>query len=204
MKRIYVEGIADLKFLKDFIEYHFFAKKDLGKIDKTKQEFISLEHNFLIKSLDGKNNLKNSLTNIKQYYDLGDTIILIFDADKSYEEGLNEITKDLEKHNILNCKIFLFPNNKDSGSLEDLLLLIMKDKEILKCFEVYEKCLSEKSQTYTLPATKTKIYAYLEALLNRNSKENIKEHKRDYKNQIHWSLDHESAAPLKEFLSRIF
>mgnify|MGYP003296751608 FL=1 len=44
---------------------------------------------------------------------------------------------------------------------------------------------------FTIPAKKTKIYGYLEALLGGSKKEKkmIKEKKRDYKNALHWDLD---------------
>jgi hypothetical protein len=54
----------------------------------------------------------------------------------------------------------------------------------------------------TIPAKKTKIYAYLEVLLGvtKKEKEKIKERERDYKNKGHWNLDSDFLIPLKEFL----
>ena len=54
----------------------------------------------------------------------------------------------------------------------------------------------------TIPAKKTKIYAYLEALLgkSRKQKELIKENKRDYKNPNHWNLKATGIIALTDFL----
>ena len=54
----------------------------------------------------------------------------------------------------------------------------------------------------TTPAKKTKIYGYLEALLDESKKEKnkIKEKERDYDNPLHWALDAEYLKRLKEFV----
>lgn len=54
----------------------------------------------------------------------------------------------------------------------------------------------------TIPAKKTKIYGYLEALLgtSKREKELIKEKERDYENAQHWNLDAEYLEELKLFL----
>ena len=59
--------------------------------------------------------------------------------------------------------------------------------------------------TLTIPAKKTKIYAYLETLLgkSRSQKKLIKDANRNYKNTQHWNLDAEYLEPLKEFLLKL-
>ena len=59
-----------------------------------------------------------------------------------------------------------------------------------------------KLETYTLPAKKTRIYAYLEALLgaSNSEKEKIKEKNRDYKNKDHWDLQAQALSGLTAFL----
>lgn len=58
--------------------------------------------------------------------------------------------------------------------------------------------------TLTIPAKKTKIYAYLETLLgkSRSQKKLIKDPYRNYENTQHWNLDAEYLEPLKEFLEK--
>lgn len=46
----------------------------------------------------------------------------------------------------------------------------------------------------------TKIYGYLEALLEREQKDLIKERNRNYENPQHWNLDAEYLKPLKAFI----
>ena len=47
----------------------------------------------------------------------------------------------------------------------------------------------------------TKIYGYLEALLEREQKDLIKERNRNYENPQHWNLDAEYLDPLKKFIA---
>ena len=66
------------------------------------------------------------------------------------------------------------------------------------------KTVEGRIEPLTVPAKKTKIYGYLEALLGASNKEKekIKDKKRDYKNTKHWNLDSVYLNPLKEFLSK--
>jgi hypothetical protein len=61
---------------------------------------------------------------------------------------------------------------------------------------------------FTTPARKTKIYAYLEALLDDSDaqKEKIKERKRDYRETRHWDIAATNPVlkPLKDFLDPFF
>jgi len=58
--------------------------------------------------------------------------------------------------------------------------------------------------TLTIPAKKTKIYAYLETLLgmSKSQKKLIKDANRKCENTQHWNLDAEYLEPLKEFLMK--
>lgn len=60
--------------------------------------------------------------------------------------------------------------------------------------------------TLTIPAKKTKIYAYLETLpgKSKTQKKLIKDANRNYENTQHWNLDAKYLEPLKEFLNRHF
>ncbi|RRB06541.1 hypothetical protein [Larkinella rosea] len=61
---------------------------------------------------------------------------------------------------------------------------------------------------FTTPARKTKIYAYLEALLGEtdSEKEKIKERKRNYRETKHWNIAPANPflKPLKAFLDPYF
>lgn len=60
------------------------------------------------------------------------------------------------------------------------------------------------SSPLTIPAKKTKIYAYLETLLGKSKtqKKLIKDANRNYENTQHWNLDAEYLESLKDFLMK--
>ena len=107
-------------------------------------------------------------------------------------------------------ELFLLPNNKDVGALEDLLENIINpnNQSVMDCWQTYEGELekvripTKTPPTLTIPAKKTKIYAYLETLLgtSKSQKKQIKDTNRNYENTQHWNLDAEYLEPLKEFL----
>lgn len=76
------------------------------------------------------------------------------------------------------------------------------------CWQTYEGELekvripTKTPPTLTIPAKKTKIYAYLETLLGKSKtqKKLIKDANRNYENIQHWNLDAEYLEPLTEFL----
>ena len=110
----------------------------------------------------------------------------------------------------MNFELFLLPNNKDAGALEDLLEnIINPDKQpVMDCWTLYEDELRKveipTKKPLTVPAKKTKIYAYLETLLgdSKSQKELIKEANRKYDNAEHWNLDAEYLVGLKKFLEK--
>lgn len=201
--RIFVEGIADSKFLNDFISHNY--KIDLGKEDIIETKGWT---NILSEKSDGEF-IKNQMS---KNSDNDGTNLLIFDADKNYSERLQEIIEWRNKNN-LDFEIFLWPNNKDTGDLETVLERIInpKNKPIFECWNGYEDCLKSKNiigreTPLTIPAKKTKIYGYLETLLgeSKSQKDKIKERNREYKNKEHWDLNSEYLNEIKEFLDNHF
>ena len=108
-------------------------------------------------------------------------------------------------------ELFLLPNDKDAGALEDLLENIINpdNQPVMECWQTYEGELAKvriptkNPPTLTIPAKKTKIYAYLETLLDksRSQKELIKDRNRNYENTQHWNLDLAYLEPMKLFLN---
>ena len=194
---IYVEGIADMVFFKQYILHV------LG---------FEVANDSIVK-LDGWTNLKGSVwqQRMKTMTDNGGTNIVIIDADKDIDARRADILK-WKQDNGLEFELFLLPNDKDTGALEDLLEYIINpnNQPIFDCWEDYEKELvkleipGRTPPPLTTPAKKTKIYGYLEALLGptKDEKELIKERNRKYSNTIHWNLDAEYLEPLKGFLER--
>ena len=194
---IYVEGVADVRFISQYIHHLF--------------DIIVPEERIV--KLDGWTNLKGTTwqQRMRAITDKGGTNIVIIDADNDIDAKRSDILA-WKTENNLDFELFLLPNNKDAGALEDLLENIVNpnNRPILECWENYEKELvkleipGRTPPPLTTPAKKTKIYGYLEALLldSKSQKELIKEVKRDYENTQHWDLDAEYLKGLKEFLER--
>lgn len=192
---IFVEGIADARFFKQYI-HHLFGEE------------VADER---IVPLKGWNNLKSeaSVLRMRSMSANGGINLVFIDADKDFQNRKDEIEKWKQTNNV-KFELFLLPNNKDKGALEDLLENIINpnNQPIFGCWEDYEKELvgldipGRTPPPLTTPAKKTKIYGYLEALLGetKSQKEMIKEANRDYKNTQHWDLDAGYLAALREFL----
>ncbi len=192
---IYVEGIADVRFLSQYI-HHLFG--------------VIVPEERIVK-LDGWTNLKGTTwqQRMRAITDKGGTNIVIIDADNDIEARRSDVLLWKEE-NALEFELFLLPNNKDAGALEDLLERIVNpnNRPILDCWENYEQELVQLDipgrtpPPLTTPAKKTKIYGYLEAMLKPSQKELIKEVNRNYENTQHWNLEAEYLGQLKEFLEK--
>ena len=201
--RIFVEGDADKKFISDYYHHLFQEKAPQYSINHTGD--LKGEKTGGYKKLSDEINIREMRINEDQ----GGVNLVIFDADKDVEARRKELEAIKEQYNV-NFELFLLPNNKDKGALEDLLENIINpnNRPIFDCWENYEKELvtldipGRTPPPLTTPAKKTKIYGYLEALLGESNtqKELIKEVNRNYENTQHWNLDAEYLEPLKEFL----
>jgi hypothetical protein len=210
---IFVEGDADVKFISDYISH---IKPDTKvEIDKEQKPNIAYIYQgkslmAVIHGLRGWTDIGNMKTYISQLKDEDNNILVIFDADTSKNNGGFAVRKKQIEDYILRLdEIFLFPNNKDDGELETLLENIIneKNKPIFDCWEKYETCLrdcaSKKTgKTLTTPAKKSKIYAYLSALLGSSKKQQnlAKDPNRNYTITEFWNLDADYLNPLKNFL----
>ena len=219
--QIFVEGIADQKFLQDLIAEWYNVSLSIGRFTDNVSKLETGD----IFNVGGKGSFNDLgrmrlLNPIIQTLQITETpILIIFDADnyKDDEAALNKLRKTFNFHH------FLFPYNgqhpdmeRNNGDLETLLQeIICPDNQIIfDCWQAYESCLdgqvtqTTQSGRFTLPARKTKISAYLEALVGKTKQEKakIKEENRDYRNPKHWNLDpaHPSLKPLKDFLDPFF
>ena len=78
---------------------------------------------------------------------------------------------------------------------------------IFECWDSFENCLTGKNKGYNIPAKKSKIYVYHEALHGdtNTEKEKCKDKMRDFKNTKLWELDVKQNVylkTLKEFLDQ--
>ena len=198
---IFVEGEGDKKFFQDYY-HHLFQQKapensviHPGKDDDT-GGYQKLEK-------------EDALQAMRQNTDNGGVNLVIFDADKDIKARRKAIEDIRSRHNV-EFELFLLPNNKEVGALEDMLERIINpnNQPIMDCWQTYEDELKKVRiptkipPELTIPAKKTKIYAYLETLLgeSKSQKKLVKDPNRNYRNQAHWNLDNEYLEPLKEFL----
>ena len=190
---LYVEGIADKVFFKQYFQHCF-------GIVVPEERIVNLE---------GWTNIKGiaALRRMRSTTDNGGVNIAILDADKDIDARRKDILDWKQEHDV-EFELFLLPNNHDAGTLEDLLENIINpnNRPIFDCWEHYEQELVQidipgrTPPPLTTPAKKTKIYGYLEALLEWNQKDLIKERNRNYENVQHWNLDSNYLVPLKVFL----
>ncbi len=198
--QLFVEGIADAKLIQDIIKSWYNVNLKIGKLG-------SEDVNPDILIVGGKGNIKKLANQFKENNELEIRNIIVFDADVFIEENdkFVELKKDLP------IEYFLLPDNQSNGDLETLLVQIINEENsvIFECWEGYENCLKlskRKEGVFTTPASKTKIYAYLEALLGESDsqKKKIKEAERNYQDSSHWNLNAPSLVNLKQFLDQYF
>lgn len=178
--KIFVEGTTDLNFVQKYLK-------------KTKN--LDLRKNLDIFDLGGKDKLKLKLQLLKENSDQKGVNLVIFDADSDLSMRQDELEK-IKKENGVSFEYFLFPNNIDTGELEDLLCKIMchdKKNDIFGCFDNYNSCLVTNSLYGS--NIKGRVYAYVDALL---SDDNITPY--DFYDTALWDLNHDSLKPLKSFL----
>jgi len=199
--QIIVEGDSDKKFFEDYYHHLFGEKAPKG----------SIIHPGKDGDTGGYQKLKSedAIGAMRQNTDLGGINLVIFDADEDAEARRKELLAIKDEYDV-DFKLFLLPNDKDAGALEDLLERIINpnNQPVMDCWQTYEGELKKVRipkkipPTLTIPAKKTKIYAYLETLLekSRSQKKLIKDANRNYENTQHWNLDAEYLEPLKAFL----
>lgn len=226
---IWTEGVADQKFLADVLNLWFKTDNHWNETDKgydcrdalgniqVKIRIANASNSADAKSTGGKDYFISqkvwqrktiALFRDNESQDVKNLIVL--DADDDFKKRQLEVQETVVgvSFNPQN-DLFLWPTHRDNGDLERLLEQIIqpKHKIIFDCWDQYEGCLKRHpNEKYTTPARKTKIYAYLEALLGESNseKEKIKERKRNYTNPDHWNLDHtkEPLKPLYDFLKK--
>ena len=181
--QIYVEGKADQRFIEDYLIH-------IGKI-VPKSTVNQCNGNGLTEPLAAK---------IKEEHKAGNKIIIIFDADSNRLTSLSNIQRKLPS--LSGADIFLFPNNHDTGTLENLLLKLIPTpkSDILNCFESLIQCfrgtISAKNNELTLPDNKIKLYTYTSI----HTGEKANETARNYLNPNLWDLNNSYLDPLKTFL----
>ena len=198
---IIVEGEADKKFFENYYHHLFHENAPTDSIIHPGKDDETGGYTKLRK--------EDAINAMRQNTDAGGKNLVIFDADDDFDSRRKELLAIKDEFGV-EFELFLLPNNKDAGELEDMLEQIINpnNQPVMDCWATYEGQLekvripTKTPPTLTIPAKKTKIYAYLEALLgkSRSQKKLIKDANRNYENTEHWNLDAEYLEPLKEFL----
>ena len=183
--RLFVEGKADKKFIQDYITFLLGGNPD----------------NLDINCIGGWTELPKAAQKFKEHSDADGVNLLIMDADDHPAARREQVLQIKERAGI-EFELFLMPNDQAAGNLESVLYQIINPDHyvIFNCFDEYQNCLRNSSGSYHLPNLKSKIYAYLEALLPRNQTEMLRDDKRNYKNTDHWNLNNPYLDPLRKFL----
>jgi hypothetical protein len=114
---------------------------------------------FKFKGLKGISSVIKTLEKLTEHDTSQDTYFAIVDADNSFSNINNQLTPLTKSQDI---GFYIFPNHKDDGDLETLLLSNLdKENKILKCFDQYEKCVEKDVDN------KAKLYAYTTLELNQ-------------------------------------
>lgn len=184
--KFFVEDKTHIKFLIDFINERFNISFD------AKDDFVKL---------GGWAGYKNALPKYQEFFANENIILTFLDADTDFSSRQKEVLTDFNSLNI-QSQLFLFPNNLENGNIENALAEIAVDKKLIECFEKYETCI----EGYQKPVSKSKIFAYLDALLETKNKKGDKKdlykaENINYRNKQHWKLDHQYLNTLHTFLS---
>lgn len=194
--KFFVEGVTDVKFIRDFIFATF------NRL---------IDESFFV-TTGGYGSLFNE-ANVNQLQiinDNGGANLVIFDADSDFTKRRQELISKSEKYSI-QINLFLFPNNEESGDRESFLQKNANPEKyspFATCFDSYMACLmaynsqlimAGNTPLNNLPNRKVSIHNYLKIY----GQEAI-ERKRNYTDSNFWDLTHEYSKPLKEFLSPYF
>ena len=149
MVYIIVEGQTDRALIKNILA---------PKIEKIDFKFLGLK---------GIDSVKKT---IRELEDLGlsqNSYFAIVDADASFTDRKQEMEALTEINQV---PFYIFPNHKDNGDLETLLLShISQENKIIKCFEAYKECIEKDIDN------KAKLYAYTTLEHNKRPEEYIKD-----------------------------
>jgi 5S rRNA maturation endonuclease (ribonuclease M5) len=185
-----VEGKEDVRFLEDFIKFHFGKKI-------SNNAFIIIE---------GKSEtIKQSASLIQISSSKPNKNVVIFDADDhDYQSTLEKIKKVEVYLELKFDSIFLFPDNQSQGNLESLLKSsVTKGNEgLFDCIENYAACkCALKLKKPRAIGEKEKIVIYHGSFEGSGSAQGTK---REYLDSEIWDLNAPSLNQLKSFLSPFF
>lgn len=130
--RIFVEGDADKRFIAQLLESIFNENIPSGNIIPT--------HGYT--NLIAVDKERTFINEMQRTTADGGINLVVFDADSNCETRRRELS-DWERRSEVNFELFLFPDNSNSGELEDLLRQIINpvNQPVMECWDKYEDSL---------------------------------------------------------------
>ena len=185
-----VEGEEDVRFLQDFIDFHFAQKLN-------KNSFVVI---------GGKSETMHlSIPKIQTSTDSGKLNVVLFDADDTdHNSTLANVNKAAQKLSLKFDSVFLFPDNKSKGNLESLLKssVASGNGNLFKCIEDYAACKDALNlKRPRIIDEKEKLWIYHGSFEESG---NAKGSKRNYLDPDIWDLNSSNLNPPKEFLKGFF
>ncbi len=212
---ILLEGKADMSFIRDYLKHIYKDKiKDNNStnlLNSTNTISLILNQTKIkIEVVGGVSKIIDNLrAKIQEYKDAEYKILIIQDADDTkkdkkeggYEQRRKKIA-ELEKELDTKLQLFLFPNNKDDGDLEKLLLKIANNEKlssVINCYQKYADCVSEITKNQKLQESlledKNKVFTYFRVYTDMQK---AKEENRTYTTDL-WELDNNELNELRNF-----
>ncbi|MGL5426655.1 MAG: DUF3226 domain-containing protein [Cetobacterium sp.] len=194
-KVIVVEGKTDISFFK----YLFKEMKIDVIIDENncKWDPVQIAKNLYVSNLEGCNAeskvvLEENFQNLEERPENFQKIIYFLDADKNY----TKVKDMIEGLNSEKVSYYIFPNNKDIGMLEDVLLKIASKQSLVNLIEteIVEK-LKSNEESKIIKESKSKMMIYLAS--NTPLKESLKDALQAKKL---WNFKSEYLNGIKEFI----
>ncbi|WP_420601731.1 DUF3226 domain-containing protein [Flagellimonas sp.] len=210
---IFLEGCSDAVFFNNLI-FSLLPQgakpfTDLKKFKKGVLIEICENPSISLFVSGGCAHIRNYNVKISEYIDSGYKVILIQDADSSLKDAVlggvkkrNQFLESIKEEFEINFDVFLLPNNKDDGDLEDMLLQIADIKKYSTFYKNYKgySCEVEnfscKEHASELLQKKYLIFNYCQVYTGMKESN---EKNRNYLSE-YWDLNHNVLTPVKEFL----
>jgi len=211
---IFVEGKADVVFLRDFLLFH---RNGLEAKIKKRNKYIDCYlsgENIEVKIVEGGGYTKveKAKTFLETHLNDRFKILIIQDADnpeKDPNNGGKELRlrylEKIKKELKIDFETFLFPNNENDGDLETLLLKIVNKEQFTKSFDCYKKyadcskLIAPIEHSNELLEDKNVVFNYFRTYYGMD---NAKEEKRIFTDE-YWRFSSRKLEPLKLFLSNL-
>lgn len=199
---IIMEGDHDCRFMRQYLGHLGFGSllfdgslKKIDGADRAGKIIVSKTDKGGDGALIGRHAPSSDVIDICES---SDNILIVADANSAVSkrrDKLRTTARKITEQTAADVKIFLLPDNKSAGELENLLEEISVGSEVYECLKQYEECLHNKNPALNKLDMKAKIYAYCDAHgIPADGK------KREYRDGAHWNLKHPKLDSLRKFL----